>query len=331
MRIAPLTRQTTLLLTRGALALAMTAVFATPARALQTVPGTTYTIHSVTTATGDGPMAAAMSVQNSEWTGVVVWAAGRGRMDITGKGVGGMFATGDYLLFDSTDFIVVHPAAKTFSPMPRNMGATTTNMMQSVGQNMTIKDVHVLLDTLPAGEMVAGLSTQHFRIGTSYSLALDLSSLGADAADLALPTMDMQATTEYWLAAVPSLPPNPFNPLGSEGAQSKSPPGDMVMSGAMKEIADKSSAAVAALPRNMVAIKTVRSSHISGGPMMSGGSDGTMEVSDIKPADVDLAQLVLPDAYVQTAMPGLEVFAAADTSSTVNRGAKWRVKPKGGR
>src|SRR4051812_15690228 len=89
-------------------------------RSLDSIAGITYSIDSL----GDmGPTPRILKT----FSGIVRFARGRGRLDITGKTtsqpirVEGLViaaplaSVGDYYLFDSTGFVLVRPADKTFS------------------------------------------------------------------------------------------------------------------------------------------------------------------------------------------------------------------------
>src|SRR5947208_3253589 len=94
------------------------------AHARRIVPGLAYTLRS--SSTSSNPMGAGM---NEAWSANVVYAAGRGRMDMLEGSRSQIFTAGDYVLFDSAEAIVVHPATKTFSMFPTNMASRSAEMM----------------------------------------------------------------------------------------------------------------------------------------------------------------------------------------------------------
>ena len=74
-------------------------------------PGIGYTIHVTSTphAGSGGSGVLAGGAQN--YVGRAVFAVNRGRMDIVDGAVESLFSKGDYVLFDSTDLVIVHPAS----------------------------------------------------------------------------------------------------------------------------------------------------------------------------------------------------------------------------
>src|SRR6185436_16557616 len=119
-------------------------------------PGITYNVTFSATPVGEGPVAAAMEAQRAKWSAVAVFAKGRGRMDITEGGQPPMFATGDYLLSDSAEFIIVRPATKSFFGLSTGAARRMLESVQAMGMTQTFKDIKVSLDTLGAGETLDG-------------------------------------------------------------------------------------------------------------------------------------------------------------------------------
>ncbi|HTR78194.1 MAG TPA: hypothetical protein VMH39_08795, partial [Gemmatimonadaceae bacterium] len=276
---------------------------------------------------GDGPAAAAMEAMRSNYTAVVVFAAGRGRMDVVDGSSGNQFAKGDYILFDSSDYIVVEPQSKQFYGTPKDLMTQLSSAQQAAGMSMSIKNLTVSLDTLGPGDPIGGLATQHYRINEAYTMVIDASGMGIDLGSMAPPPMDTKSTIELWYADIPNFPPNPFAGFGASlrGQGSGALGG---MSGMMKALSDTLAAMEAALPRGRTAVKMTTSMRLSG--MMAMGTDMSTEISDIKSTDVDADQLVLPDGFTQTAMPGMDALPGGAPLPT-DGGAKWKVRPGGGR
>src|SRR5207247_5911050 len=87
-----------------------------------TVPGLGYTMRvSSRGAAGRGNGLSGIGGMWN-WSGTAMFAAGRGRLDIIEGGAKGVFGRGDYLLFDSTDFIVVRPAPTDYAGLPMGPG-----------------------------------------------------------------------------------------------------------------------------------------------------------------------------------------------------------------
>jgi hypothetical protein len=186
-----------------------------------------------------------------------------------------MFDKGDFMLFDSTDYIIVRPATKTFFAIPTDMGKRVADATAGAGgmaPKMTLTNVTVTLDTLGAGEVVAGLATQHYRLSINYTMTIDMSALGADAANFAPPPMVTTSTIDFLVAARPDIPPNPFM---LRGGMEKKAMGMMsgLMGGAMQELADKTAVATKGLLSGTLPVKVTMSQHIAGGPGMSVGME----------------------------------------------------------
>src|SRR4051812_29874947 len=89
------------------------------ARRVAGLPGFGYTLRVVGAPGSGGALIAGSAADAQNYVGRSVVAASRGRMDILSGGIESLFAKGDYLLFDSTDVVVVHPATKEFVPISR--------------------------------------------------------------------------------------------------------------------------------------------------------------------------------------------------------------------
>ncbi len=284
-----------------------------------TAPGMTYTIHGTTVPNGSGPMATAMEAQRSDWTGVVVFSDGRGRMDIVEGASRPMFEKGDYVLFDATDFIVVKPEARNF------FGFHPDQAMRAIaafGPKIAISNTKVSLDTLGAGEALDGHPTQHYRLNASYTMTMDMSALGEMPDGMAPPPMDAEMSMEYWFADIPNFPPNPFVKMAS-GMASGEP---TVGAGFMSALTNSLSAARDGMPVSKAPLKTTASTRISAGPGMTSGTDNTVVITGVKETSVDMARLLLPDGYTETQMAGLENMPGAAPLSK-DSGAKWRARP----
>jgi hypothetical protein len=242
-----------------------------------------------------------------------------------------MWEKGDYILFDSTDYIIVHPATKTFFGFPKDMGkALSTMMSSSGGMTMSFSDASVTLDTLGPGDSIEGYPTQRYRITTRITVKVDMSALGADAAQFVPPSMTVTSAVEMWMADNVRLPAHAVMASVMSGAAAQAGmmshfPADM------GDLAAQTMAAHAAIPATYVALKTVTSQTMTGSPVATGTQQSTMTMIGIKPADVDVGTLVLPTDYTESVPEALSVLTAAGASmATPDGGAKWRVKPHGG-
>src|SRR4051812_43322046 len=88
-----------------------------PARPL---PAMSYVLRVKAGPRGGQGMAAAIPTAVQGYTANAISAAGRGRLDVIEGDASPLFAKGDYVLFDSTDMIVVHPSAREYVPVPRD-------------------------------------------------------------------------------------------------------------------------------------------------------------------------------------------------------------------
>lgn len=282
-----------------------------------TIPGTTYTLHGATVPRGtDIEGISPMASLRSNYTAVVVFAAGRGRMDIT-DGKTTTFEKGDFVLFDSADYIVVHPKGKIFYGAPKNLFADMSSMAEASGVRASLNGVKVSLDTLGTKDQVSGLATQHYRITSNYTMVFDLSAIDPSVPSVRL---DSKLTQEIWYADVPNFPPMPFGQVSSTMLADLSE----MMNGSLRELATKLAAVQSGLPVGKVAVKGTQAMRFGGS-----GYDMTTEISGIKDAPVDVTQMVLPDGFTETLMPGLEALGASKTLSA-DGGAKWKIKPGGG-
>ena len=183
----------------------------------ETLPGMTYTMRG--------------SNALSRSTFVVLWAGGRGRMEVTEGAMAPMMAKGDYLLFDAEDFIVVHPLAHTFSGSPH-----IPDFAAMTGMTMRAQGLQASVDTLGAGEPVDGLPTRHYRSHLHYTMVMDM-GIGEEGQ---VGGIESDVTTEYWFAEVANFPPSPMRSM-ADGAKA-------MMAGMMKEVAEKESFIKAGLP-----------------------------------------------------------------------------------
>jgi hypothetical protein len=297
----------------------------------QLTPGFTYVTRYSTVVDTSGPVGSAMANVLPNWSGTTVYAAGRGRTDVTDGQVRQMWEKGDYILFDSTDYIIVHPATKTFFGLPKDMGKALSNMMSSMGgMTMSFSDVGVTLDTLGSGDSIEGYQTQRYRITAKATVNIDMSGLGTDAAQFAPGPMTVTSAIEMWMADNVPLPAHAVMARITSGPAAQA---GMMSSfqGGMGDMAAKMSAVRAAIPARYVALKTVMSQTLTGSPVLSGTPQSTMTMTGIKATDADLGMLVLPADYVESAPPAFSAFMAPGASTaTADAGAKWRVKPQGG-
>jgi hypothetical protein len=280
-----------------------------PASSGRVVPGLAYTIHAIAGAGSGSGMMGAVGVGGQNYTGRAVVVGDRGRMDITDGGVESLFSKGDYILFDTTDLVIVHPATKDFVVLRHDAASQGLAHLESMGLKMTVSDLKVTLDSIGAGDTVAGIPTRHYRMTTAFNLSIDAGFMQQG--------LGTESVTDYWVANVPGLPANPLlrvNGISSPGA---------AMTGLFADLSNKVDSAARRLG-SAVALKTVTVSRMNQGPGTSTTTRQESSVSDIRHQDVDESLLVLPEGYKPGALPGME------QSQTADDGAKWRTLPRSG-
>ena len=291
-------------------AIASLSVFAsTPAVAQATPRGrlaaVAYAIHVTSSPHGGSGAAGVMSGSAQNYTGHAVFAADRGRMDIVDGGVEALFAKGDYILFDTTDLVIVHPASKAFVPLPHDVAAETLERIESLGVKTTIADEKVVFDSLGFGDTVAGNPTSHYRMTTAFTMSVDAGTMQQRLAT--------ESITNYWVAFVPGLPRNPL--LRANGLA-----GPSAMTGMFKSISLKVDSAAKRMG-SAVALKTSTVSRLIDGQGANSMTEQTSEVMSIEPRAIDDSVFVLPADYKQTSLLGVEEPISDAT-------AKWRIPPR---
>lgn len=264
--------------------------------------GVAYTIRVASTPNGAAGSAMAGPAQN--YAGRAVFAANRGRMDIIEGTVESLFAKGDYVLFDSIDLVIVHPATKTFVFLPHDLANQTMERLESFGVKMTLADEKVTLDSVAAGDTVAGIPTIHYRMRTAFAMSID--------AGVMQQRLATESVTDYWVASVPGLPRNPL--LRANGLT-----GGSGLTGMFKSISQKVDS-VAKRMGTAIALKTSTASRMTDGQGGSATMEQTSNVSNIERREVDDSVLVLPPDFKPRSLSGEETISN-------DAGAKWRVLP----
>ena len=271
------------------------------------IPGLSYTMTVTTTPYGAAAASAAGAAQKV--IARVTEAAGRGRIDVLEGTFGAGFGKGDYMLFDSTDFVIVRPGSKEFTPVPGGLETKSIEMLQSLpGVQLSVGNVKVSLDTIRRVDTIQGLPTRHYRLAIAYDIALDAGVLKE--------TITTDVRSDFWMADLPGFPPTPFSQVtAGAGGGGGSALGDLIA---------KVNSATAALHRG-VPLKSVSISRMTEGAAPPTEIEQTNVVSDYEPAMVDASRLMLPPGYTVAPMPGMENFPGATPSA--DAAAKWRVRP----
>lgn len=290
-----------------AAALLAAGVRAAGAQAPGTIPGSSYTMTVTTTprgAAGSGGSAQHVIARVTE-------AAGRGRIDVLEGTFGAGFGKGDYILFDSTEFVIVRPGSREFTPVPGGLETKSIEMLQSLpGVQLSVGNVTVSLDTIVRVDTVEGFATRHYRLAIAYDISLD--------AGVMKETIATDVRTDFWIADLPGFPPTPFSQV-TAGANGRGN-----AEGPLKELMAKVNSATAPLHRG-VPLKSVSVSRMREGSGPASEMEQTSIVSDYKRTPVYDVLLVLPAGYTVAPMPGME--GVAGVAAAGDPGAKWRVTP----
>jgi hypothetical protein len=269
------------------------------------IPGVAYTIRvSSQPRSGAGPSSGAIDSAQS-YVGHGVFAANRGRLDIVEGSAEPAFAKGDYLLFDTTEIVVVHPRTRDFTIVHRDSTLTDLDRLSALGVKVTLSDVKVQLDSLGPSDTVAGFETTHYRMTTAFDMSVEAASM--------LQRLGTESVTDYWVAMVPGLPNNPL--LRANGV-----PGGPGMGGMFHDLSRRVDSASARMGQ-AVALRSRTVSRLIEGPGSSTTVEQRSQVSDIARRIVDESLLIVPAGYVYQGAPG----ASGDTAS--DAGAKWRRPP----
>lgn len=275
--------------------------------ARRAIPGMAYTIRVTSGPRSGVGSAAAVASAAQNYTANVIFASGRGRMDVVSGGVPNLFAKGDYILFDGHDLAIVHPASRAWTPLAHDTSSTALRQLEANGISMTMADLKVTLDSLGPSDTVAGHATTSYRMTTAFTMSVDAGFMKSRFA--------AENTTTYWLASIPGMPGNPLlEPNGFSGGP--------MSAGAFAELSKKVDSA-AALMGARVALRTRTVSRlILDAPGSNVETEQTSEVSNLVARPVDERLLILPAGYAQVALPGMDTVAASAA-------ARWRVVPGG--
>jgi hypothetical protein len=280
--------------------------FAQRAGSAGTIPGVAYTIRVASQPRSGTGLAAAAADAAESYVGHAVFAANRGRLDIVEGAAEPTLGAGDYILFDTTAVVVVHPQTREFTIVRRDSSLNDLDRLNALGVTVTLSDVKVQLDSLGPSDTIAGIPTTHYRMTTAFNMSV--------AAAAMVQRMGTEAVTDYWVAVVPGLPNNPL--LRANGI-----PGGAGMTGLFRDLERRVDSASARMGK-AVTLRSKTVTRLIEGPGSSATVEQTSEVSDVVRRLVDEDLLMLPPDYKYRPPPG----AAADT--VLDAGAKWRRPPR---
>jgi hypothetical protein len=245
---------------------ALTAAVAVAARPAS--PGVTYRLRMVMTP----PDMPGMQMAPIVLVGRGSTIGAQSRLDIDSVSGDAPMAIGDYMLtLDSGRIITVNPTSKTYSDAASAMVAIPAQMLAQA----SITNVNVTTEKLGAGEAIQGYATEKVRMTTTYVLNIMGQSMNA------------MNVSEMSMAKLPAAVTTPFD-------------GNMpreLLEGPMKELGEKMLAARKELG-TATALKTVNTSTMTA-PMFPQAITTvmTVELLDLKTADVDPAVLRIPEGY----------------------------------
>lgn len=273
-----------------------------PHRGAVPLEGLRYTLHVSMAPRAGGGLPLGMG--NQDWTGMVVAANGRGRVDVTAGQAPGMWAVGDYLLFDSTEFVIVHPASREFVSVPADIATRSFEQMKANGIDVSVTGVSAALEPVAGMDSVAGRPAQHYKLMVKYALGMSAGAMQQ--------SVQTQVTSDMWVARVPGMFESPFLRMSSSLGR-----------GLMGEITAKVDSVVKPLTGSLP-LRSVTVTQLSGALPTTVETEQRVEVSNLAPAAVNDSLLVLPQGFTAGTLPG------ASAPEPDSSGAKWRRPPRAG-
>jgi hypothetical protein len=283
-------------------------------RSVQT--GLAYTVRVTTRVSGTGTLANHLGAEGN-WTGTAIVARDRGRIDISEGELPGFFRKGDFVLFDASDAIVVHPADKSFAVLFPYTRDSTPRLMNSTGIRTSLTNLIVMIDSGLPSETIEGRLASHYRIKATYNLTIDVSSItGLEASPNRSSAIDQ--VTDYYYADLP-LPQAfvSFNPA----AVFQLPR----MPDYLQELNARLAVMTAGLPKNRTSLRTVATTKIVSSEM-SLLRETTTEILQVQNQNFEVDTFLLPMEYRESSGPGTNSDPASRRSA-VDAGTKWRRPP----
>jgi hypothetical protein len=240
------------------------------------------------------------------FVGVVQFAAGRGRLDVTASRAGPALAVhgisiaaplarpGDYYLFDSTGFVLVRPASRTFSSFALSRASWRHGDVREADAGF-VKFGPLRADTIAPEDSVR--LTQHGPVTIGWHL--DQKQGAGPVRILARGRLDLadapagEASVARWFGVARALATMP-------GGVASLPPDSLQVTAAIILARDRD----AREPESLIVLHAL---------------------SDLASMQIDRGHLVLPAAYTETPWPGFE-HADREPVSTGDV-ARWRTLP----
>lgn len=264
--------------------------------------GFTYTL-TVTTQSPASRPGITGGAGSQNYVGNASVLGSRGRLDIVDGGTAELFAKGDYLLFDSSEVVIVHPAKQEVVLLTQQTLASTGGL-DTAGFKLAVSDEKVALDSIGVGDTISSFPTTRYRLTLAFNMDLDMTVMRT--------RVGSEQVTDYWVASVPGMAPNPL--LRSNGISGGVP-------GMLKGLSLRVDSATARMGMT-VALRTSSTTRIIAGPGRALESHNSTVVSDLKRAPIDKNALIVPIQYRVAPLAGLRADSLGD-------GAKWKVPPPG--
>jgi hypothetical protein len=268
-------------------------------------PGLMYDFTMKTTATQDGRSRDVVSMSGRGQ----VTRAGDARVDLADASGGGpMVSKGGYIIVQGgTRMLMVNPEEKHyFSFNLEQMMAGMGSLLQATGGlvRMQMSDVKVDVADLGAGGTMQGYATRHMRLTQSYTLTMSV--LGRRNATTSADTID------YWIAPELKHVVNPFLRMGGAAA-------------AMLDFGNPDFQAQMRAANEKLAIglplKSVTRSASTDDKGKTTSTTGTMEVTNVRTADIPAETFVVPAGYTEVEMPYAQLAALGDSLAAARRAA----------
>lgn len=244
---------------------------------VKTIPGMTFRLAvTLRNTTSSGRTARALTLQ-----GHGSFAGGHGRVDIDSASPG-PFRRGDFfIIIDTLNSLWARPSDLRV----RRMNAPLVNPLEGISERLVggpgmPSDLKVDLDTVSLDETVNGYATRHFRITADATYPLP----GGNR------QVHQKVVVEQWLAKIPVKIVNPF------GSRIRGLPDIPTTNGDYRAFLN-TLAAANRIFGEAVTVKTVTSTTYNYGQGMAEDYYQTVELLDLKQADIDERQFTLPDEF----------------------------------
>lgn len=247
--------------------------------------GYAYTLHVTSEQVAHGSAPATSAGAGPSYTGHAIVLGAKGRIDIVDGGADSLFQKGDYLLFDTTDVVVVHPSRHDYVRVPRDSGAKAMDPLQALGVKVTLSDQKVALDSLGASDTISGVPTRHYRLTIAFNMTLD--------AGVMQQRLATESVTDYWVASIADMRANPL--LRVNALQ-------MGTGGMFAAISARVDSAAARMGQ-AVALRSRATTRVMLAPGASVETRQTMDVSELRRVSVDSTLLSAPSGYKEGRVP----------------------------